>query len=179
MGSIYVLTFPNKKQYVGQTIEGISKRMSGHRTSTRAGCSLLIHKAMRKYGLWAFDIEEIDTLECTQEELDKIEQETIESLGTLAPNGYNIAPGGRGGGGKIRKGRPGTMTGKKHSKEARAKIAAASAKRRLSEETKTKIAASKRGKPNPHEGVLRSEEAKKKISMAQKIRWQKIKQERE
>lgn len=78
----------NGKMYVGQTIMSLQKRWSSHKESDS-----LIGQALRKYGEDNFDsrvLEECDSLEM----LNFRERCYILALGTLAPHGYNLQPGG-------------------------------------------------------------------------------------
>jgi len=143
VGHIYILLFPNGKRYVGQTVQGVEERLDKHFADTRRGCALPVHNAMRRYGKESMIIEKVSTLKCTQEYLDLIEVRAIKYYNTLAPNGYNLTEGGRGG---------------VKSEEVKAKISAAHKGMHHSQETKAKISAIRMG-------VLRSEETKAKISL--------------
>lgn len=92
---IYLLTFPNGKQYVGQTVGTFEARMTGHKSSAvsdkKKGCRLL-RLAIRKYG-WANITKEI-LLYCDEDMLDHYEDKFISSYGTLCPGGYNLITGG-------------------------------------------------------------------------------------
>ena len=90
---IYCITFPNGKQYVGQTKRKFNIRINQHRMDMRRVKSCL-YNAFKKYG---FNNVEWDILEDnieTKEDLNNKEIFWIEKLKTLAPNGYNIQRGG-------------------------------------------------------------------------------------
>ena len=87
----------NGKSYVGQSID-IATRLRNHRTATD-DCA--IHKAIRKYGVENFSFEIIE--KCEQSLLNEREIYWIDFYNTSAPNGYNIANGGLGGGNRSRK----------------------------------------------------------------------------
>jgi hypothetical protein len=87
---IYILKNKlNGKSYVGQT-RNMKRRISVHKASTE--CKY-IHNAIRKYGIDNFDVE---TIEVSDAEANVHEINLIQRLNTLAPNGYNIQPGGEG-----------------------------------------------------------------------------------
>lgn len=101
IGYIYIITnLKNNMQYVGQTIQTIQQRFSGHKSS--ANCktdNTYLHKAMNKYGIENFEVKEItsvelDTLEDLSEELNFLEKYYIAEYNTLIPNGYNLTQGG-------------------------------------------------------------------------------------
>ncbi len=92
---IYMMTFPNGKKYVGQTVGTFEARMMGHKSSSTAtktkGCRL-VKSAIRKYG-WDNIIKEVVLL-CNTEELDMYENKFITAYNTLHPHGYNLITGG-------------------------------------------------------------------------------------
>jgi group I intron endonuclease len=99
---IYKITFPNKKVYIGQTIENVSTRISHHKTDAKLNRDITkyspagskIGNAIRKYGLEDDWIEIIDTA-TTLEELNNKEIYWITSYSSLDhKNGYNTKPGG-------------------------------------------------------------------------------------
>lgn len=91
-GIVYCITNTvNKKQYVGQTTTDMASRWSAHKGSG-SNCKAL-SSAIKKYGESAFVIAELaiarDSLE-----LNALEAHYVSSLGTMAPNGYNLKEGG-------------------------------------------------------------------------------------
>lgn len=78
------------KIYIGQTVATLTKRWGEHKRCTD---SAYIHNALRAYGIEAFTCEQIDTA-TTVEELNIKEQTYIKAFNSLAPNGYNLKPGG-------------------------------------------------------------------------------------
>lgn len=134
-GVIYILTFPNEKQYVGQSIN-VKERFSYHRSGSRQ----MVDRAIRKYG-WE-NIKK-ETLECSEIHLDWMEEEWIKELDCLFPCGYNLDSGG--------------SKNKHHSEETKQKISKAHKGKRLSEEHKKKISEVQIGK-------FLSEETKRKMS---------------
>ena len=187
MHTIYKLTSPSNKVYIGYTSMEFEKRLKLHhsnfrswqRNGKRAACTKLFY-AFAKYGFENFTHEILHEFEDKQEASNK-EIELIEQLDTIA-NGYNILKGGQ-------VGRAGIKSSDEHKKrisEARKayfeteeglawkqELAQAMTDRKLSykgmeprvkqhsDETKRKISALKKGIPNPH-GPL-SEETKRKI----------------
>jgi group I intron endonuclease len=110
MGYIYKITnTETKKCYIGETIEASPEtRWRGHIQTLKrnAGCPAL-KDAMKKYGVDKFKFEVL--IICFDEDVDKYEREYIKKYNSMVPNGYNILPGGKCGGG---------FKGKKHTKEA-------------------------------------------------------------
>jgi group I intron endonuclease len=115
MGYIYRITNTvNGKVYIGQTKQhDFEKRWSLHKQSIKwkkGGCPLL-KAAMLKYGVEHFKFEVI--IICFDADLMEMEKEYIVRYNSVTPNGYNILPGGQGGGG---------FKGKKHTPETIKKI---------------------------------------------------------
>jgi len=88
-GFIYILTFSDGKQYVGQTRRNVVERMKEHRYDMARGVRRALYEAWRTLGEPSCEM-----LECAVEELDALECATIERLGCRCPNGYNAVPGG-------------------------------------------------------------------------------------
>ncbi len=87
------------KGYVGVTKKTADQRWRGHinslnKTNGKAQCPLIV-KAIRKYGADCWVIETLASAE-TEENLLSLEILLIKQEDTLAPNGYNLSPGGRG-----------------------------------------------------------------------------------
>ena len=161
----------NGKAYIGKSSYPLKDRWRWHCSASRAGSSLLLHRAVRKYGVGAFEVEVVATAE-TEEALDLLERATIAESESLAPRGYNLREGGEGG---------------RHSEDTKAKIGAKARGRcRPPEATlaaKATMEAKEvyplRGPLAPHEierlkglnvGRPRSEETRRKISEALKGR---------
>jgi len=89
---IYCLTNNvNGKAYVGQTVQRLSARTYDHgREKTAIGA------ALRKYGSENFTAEVLQSCR-TQAALNRAEKKWIRDLDTMAPNGYNLHEGGKGG----------------------------------------------------------------------------------
>jgi group I intron endonuclease len=120
----------NGKAYVGQTILSLEERWRGHLKSLNQGSTFYIHRAIRKYGVDAFEKGVIATAH-TLEELDQLEVFHIKAQKTLAPNGYNLRPGG------LRS---------PHSEASRKKMSETAKGRKMSQETRTKISLAQKGK---------------------------------
>ena len=137
----------NNKTYVGQTISSIAHRWSSHKSASLSKKGIL-YSAIRKYGLDNFFIECVEVLPegSTIEDLHKREIFWIKELKSLKPNGYNIKPGGNGGG--------------KHSKETKLKISEGHKGKILSEEHRVTLS-------NAHTGKPLSKEHKVRISQGQ------------
>ena len=130
-GIVYLITnISNGKKYVGQTTLALEMRWKCHLKDARSGLQCALHCAIRKYGIKAFNVEQIDSAE-TLNELNNKEVYHVLQLKTLAPNGYNLTAGGDG-----------------HiiSEETRQKLSSASLGRKMSEETIKKMAAAQIGK---------------------------------
>src|SRR5208337_991003 len=87
MGWIYIFTFPNSKQYVGQT-KDLKDRYRGHRN----GKDQKVDKAIQKYG-WK-NVQKI-AMKCSNEYLDWIEEEWVKELDSFS-KGYNSTKDGKG-----------------------------------------------------------------------------------
>jgi group I intron endonuclease len=113
MGFIYKITnLVSKKCYIGETKEDTpEKRWKGHIQSIKRseGCPAL-KCAIKKYGIEKFKFEVL--IICFDEDRFIYEKEYIKKYNCQVPNGYNILPGGEGGG----------FLGKTHSKETKKKI---------------------------------------------------------
>lgn len=92
MGYIYKITNNiNGRVYIGQTIGTIEKRFNEHKRDAIKGCQYALHRAMRKYGIDNFSVEEIE--QCSTEELDDREQYWISFYDSYY-QGYNMTIGG-------------------------------------------------------------------------------------
>ena len=89
---IYILTSPNRKQYVGRD-SNLPTRAKQHLRGNSPRCRL-IHRAIQKYGRNAFSLEIIQYPGISDEALDAVERWWIRRLQTLVPSGYNLTKGG-------------------------------------------------------------------------------------
>jgi hypothetical protein len=93
---IYVFTFPNGKQYIGQTTVSFEERWKHHQSASRSTVGKLydlpLYRAIRKYG-WDNVIKDVICI-CSLEQVDQLECMYIERFKTLHPNGYNLTTGG-------------------------------------------------------------------------------------
>lgn len=120
------------------------------------GNGILITRAKKKYGSSNFSVRILAKVlnKCTA---DYFERFFISVLGTLSPNGYNLALGGDG--------------GAIHTPEIKAKVSALNHQRYASDPTiKHRISKALLGRVSPRKGCVMSEEQKYKISTALKGR---------
>lgn len=109
--TVYKLTSPSGKIYVGWTSRKLKKRLQDHMSEVRRGYQRPIQKALRKYPIdqWTQEVvlETVDYNESL-----KTEVESINKFNTTDPEkGYNISTGGEYG-----------ATGVKRSEENKQKI---------------------------------------------------------
>jgi len=90
MGIIYMLTSPDNKSYIGQTIQELNTRMNGHKYGN-SYCRVL-KDAISKFGFDSFKKEII--WEGDNSSLCDMEKYYISTYNTLHPNGYNLSSGG-------------------------------------------------------------------------------------
>lgn len=147
-GIIYQhLNIINGKCYVGQTSKSMDARWNKHLKDAKRGSNCSFHCAIRKYGEDAFEHKVLcevyrETYKQLKEVLDYYENYYIEYYNSYT-NGYNMTTGGEG------------LLGFKASKET---------KQKQSEQRKREL--------NPFYGKHHSDEAKKIISEAAKLRYQ-------
>lgn len=148
-GIIYKITNKiNGKVYIGQTIRTVEERWKAHyyecvnqKLNTRLG------RAIRKYGFVNFRIEVIEKTD----DLDKREIFYISKYRSCGKNGYNIKIGGSGG---------------PHAQSTKNKIAKSNKKRVRTDEMRTHMSLAIKKWHKERGYVPRSEEFKKKISLA-------------
>jgi len=139
---IYKFTSPSNKSYIGRTYD-LQKRIREH-SGKSSGCPLLCN-AIQKYGIDNFKIEIIEQ-GMSLDEANAKEVEIINEHNTLHPNGYNIQLGG---------------TFHNQTEFMKSKISQTMKSKpshpsgyKLSEETKLKMSASKKGKPPNNKGKI-------------------------
>ena len=153
----------NGKGYVGKTIRAFEERWNEH--CYHSGKTQAVDYAIRKYGVDAFEhciLAETDRLE----ELNRLEIEEIKKQGTLAPEGYNLTPGGDGGY---------SFRNHRHTKEAKDKMRAAKSGSKASLKTRMKMSESRTGNKNGFFGKKHSLRSKDKMRAKRlgKIPWNK------
>jgi group I intron endonuclease len=113
MGYIYkIRNIITNKCYIGETKKSNPLlRWNEHKSKIQKniGCPAL-QDAVKKYGIENFTFTVL--IICFDEDRYKYEMDYIKKYNTMAPNGYNLTPGGEGGG----------FYGKKHSQETINKI---------------------------------------------------------
>lgn len=155
MGCIYrILCKSSGKSYIGQyKLDNPTKRFKRHCVDAEKGSTCAIHKAIQKYGKDDFTVEVL-CICSTQDELNKKEQEYIDQYNSMINNnGYNMVAGGKG-----------RAPNYHHKEEHKAKMSTLMSGRTLSEETKQKISAVRKGVT-----PKRSEETKQKVSELARI----------
>ena len=180
-----MLTSPNGKIYIGQTIRPIEKRFKQH-LKKGSGC-VAIYNAIQYHGWGNF---EKDWYECPDEDLNFDEELLVREMGTLSPSGYNLREGGGNTGkmsedskkkiseankgkthteetkkkwSEMRKGENNSMYGKNHTEETRKKIGEINLGKTHTEETKKKWSEMRKGENNSMYGKNHTEETRKKI----------------
>lgn len=100
-GRIYCVTcLPTGKLYFGQTVKSIYSRFNLHLICARKGSHYKFHRAIRKYGVENFTVEEVmwveaPTKQALKAKLDFLEIHFIQKFDTRR-NGYNSTDGGEG-----------------------------------------------------------------------------------
>ncbi len=184
-GVVYVIT--NKrdgKYYVGQTTLPLLKRWANHKADSRRlrkPCRVL-GSALQKHGPDSFEIREVAKAHSKQD-LDLLERRWIADLNSLVPNGYNLKPGGEGGGspsaetrkrmsdaqrGISKPGYPHTEDTKRRIAESQTGAKNHAFGKKLSAEHRRKCSEALRGEGNPNFGKRMSVEQRQKISFAKK-----------
>lgn len=144
---IYVLrNTVNGKIYVGQSVN-ILNRWYSHRKSANAGKKSHLYDSMRKYGLSAFSIQIME--ECTPEQLDEREAYWMDFF-DATNTGYNMMPAGQ--------------YGRVMTDELRKWLSENSKKWKPTPEILEKMRIASTGKKH-------SEETKRKMSEASRLRW--------
>lgn len=92
--SLYRLTAPTGKSYVGITTAPVNRRWREHARAAKNNSPFAIHAAIRKYGWNAFkkEILVIASFEYVKE----LEKKAVAAFGTKSPCGYNLTDGGDG-----------------------------------------------------------------------------------
>ena len=146
-GRIYCVTcLPTGKLYFGQTVKSIYSRFNLHLICARKGSHYKFHRAIRKYGVENFTVEEVmwveaPTKQALKAKLDFLEIHFIQKFDTRR-NGYNSTDGGEGKLGYI------------VSEETRNKISFSNQCKVRSKETCQKISEAQRKRTKqPHKGV--------------------------
>lgn len=162
---VYIATNKiNGKSYIGQTIQKLSCRISGHKyNSITLGTRRYFYNAIRKYGFENFEWNIL--CECdTKDELDEMEYHYIKQYHTHhLDNGYNLSYGGEE-----------NNVGFKMSDETKEKMSRSRKGqipwikgRHHTDETKEKISICGRGDGNGFYGKHHTDETKEKIRKVQ------------
>lgn len=158
IGSLYKISFPSNKSYIGITKRSVEVRWYEHCKSARLGSSFAVHKAIRKYGADNIKIETLVIGEWSY--LAHLESRAIDIFKTKGSKGYNLTTGGEG--------NPGATI----SDATRLKLSLSHRGKRkpLSEETKRKISSTNLGqKRTPEQNAENSERQKGKKMTAENL----------
>lgn len=163
--TVYKLTSPSNKVYIGITCQAIKKRWANGKGYKRCPA---IYKAINKYG-WENIKKEILLENTTESEAKSLETMLIKlHKSDNKKYGYNLTEGGDGTTGRIlseeaKKRISEKNKGKIISEEQKERLRQINLGKRQSEETKRKRSESMKGKKHPHKRVL-SEEERKRLS---------------
>jgi group I intron endonuclease len=131
----------NLKMYIGQTCKTLARRFNTHLSVARKGDTIPFHQALRKYGRDAFEIVEIANTE-DREYGHFLERLYIAFYGTYGNLGYNASAGGEA-----------PAFGMRHTKQWCEQHSKRMSEEKhplfgtiVSEETKKKMSATRRGK---------------------------------
>jgi hypothetical protein len=110
----------NGKVYIGYTRKSLEKRITEHKSNSKKGSQYLLHKAIQKYGVNAFDWEIIFESKDKNYVLQEMESYFIKEYNSYFETncGYNMTYGGQGG-----------MTDRTHTQETKNKLKFARSKR--------------------------------------------------
>lgn len=200
-GIIYKYTSPSGKSYIGQTIDP-ERRMEQHRKMKGDDA---FHRAIKKYGFDNFTYEVLVTVDLDNEQelkqkLDFFERFYIRKYHTYG-KGYNMTLGGDGSLGRVtseetrhkiseaNKGKHNHQLGRKHSDEEKQKMSLAQRGKVISEDTKKKMSEAKinyvpwnKGLKGVqlawNKGKSPSDESRRKMSEAAKLRWERIRKQK-
>lgn len=154
-GRIYCITcLVNGKMYIGQTVKPIEKRWKHHIKYAQSGCQYKLHRAIRKYGVENFTVEEVMWVEADDRQVLNSKLDFLERFYTRY-DGFNMTDGGEGFS-------SGSLSSTHRLNISRAK----KGKKRgnLSDEWKRKIGESCKNHPTPYKGKPLSQEHRRKIS---------------
>lgn len=144
--------------YIGKTLFELNYRKRKHIEASNRNSPYYFHRALGKYDPSNFEWV-ILFVSNNDLELCEYEKYFIKTIGTMLPKGYNLTKGGDG------------IGGYRFSEDTKRKMSLLRKGKKLSEETKAVISASKKGIPNKgHKGRSHSKETKVKISNSLKGR---------
>lgn len=167
--------------YIGQS-KSLRRRFARHKRDCRINpdCNGYISRALNKHGPDAFEFK-ILVIAPYGDYLNELEQAAIRSFNTMAPHGYNLCAGGRGGsvwseearqrlkGRPIwNKGIPRTEEQKRHHSMVMMGKPAHNKGRPISEDQKAKQSAAMKGRTAWNKGVPMSEDQKAKLRLVDK-----------
>ena len=125
--TIYLIRLEGKAVYVGFTSGTIEKRWMEHCSSAKNMSPLVLHRAIRKYGVESFSAETIYTSEDFDHTLNVMENRFITEHHTFVGDGdgYNMTMGGEGHSTETRRKMSESLKGKSRSDETQRKMSEA------------------------------------------------------
>jgi group I intron endonuclease len=190
IGFVYLIKNKiNSKGYVGITETSIDERWAGHIKTSRSSSNLLIHKAIRKYGVDNFDVTLLET--CDSHDISNREKFHIINEKTFVcdypDQGYNMTKGGEYGILGYRhtddtkraiseslQGDKNPFFGRKHSQESIERMRLKLTGKKASPETRAKLSAAAKGRKidpktiekiaNANRGRRQTDEARARMS---------------
>lgn len=149
---IYKITnLVNGKVYIGQTYHTLKGRWVKHLSAATHGGDSCVHKALRKYGVENFSMEEVVSCE-NRDTANFLEILFIHVFDSLVPKGYNLTEGGYGG---------------LPSLETRVKMSLSHLGKITPEEVKRKQSSSSKGKPKSEEHSANISKGRKGIKFSE------------
>ena len=147
------------KSYIGQTANTLRHRILDHKALALRGGGKLVHRAIRKHGWDAFEVDVLEEAE-DRDDLDMAERFWIKTCNSLSPHGYNLEAGG--------------VQRNEISEQARANMSRGQTGRKASDETRALMSATRAGRPihavhrerlgDLNRGVPKTPEIKARIS---------------
>lgn len=163
----------NGKSYVGQTSQTLRRRFYKHSYDAKNGSDALFHRAIRKYGLNKFDIQQVFETS-KRDSLNNTEKLWVILLQAYNPIfGYNLTAGGEGGlpTEEVREKMRQAKLTNPAAMERVHQLSLANRGRKASKELRQRLREVNGGINNGFFGKTHTDESKRKISETQKNRF--------